>query len=213
MKTIIVLSIATLFFNNAFAQGELIKPAELISPLNNEAHRGIVNQLLWHPAENAAAYRVEVSLTPDFSTVYYQSDVLFDTTFHISTMSFSTIYYWKVYSFSAAATGVFSDVWQFRTTDRIGVHEKGKENITGILNYPNPFFSETTIKYSLTQPCVASISIFDFLGHQKVTLFSSFQNTGSYSFLYEPSSLPSGIYILKFDTEGNVTYHSIEVQK
>jgi N-acetylneuraminic acid mutarotase len=69
-------------------------------------------------------------------------------------------------------------------------------------NYPNPFDTETTIKYNIPNSSNVKISIYNFLGEKVKLLENSFQNAGSYEIRWNGkddsgNSLPEGIYILE----------------
>ena len=61
-------------------------------------------------------------------------------------------------------------------------------------NYPNPFNPTTTIKFSLSQPCLTTLKIYDIVGKEIVTLVNEEKSTGAYIVEYDASRLSSGIY-------------------
>lgn len=96
----------------------------------------------------------------------------------------------------------YGGVHYFQRTDASRVE---KENRTPLIfklynNYPNPFNPATTIKYELSQSSKVTISIYNMLGQEIVTLEDIHQQTGSYSVQWDGKdktghSLPGGIYI------------------
>lgn len=69
-------------------------------------------------------------------------------------------------------------------------------------NYPNPFNPATTIRYDLPHAARITLSIYNLLGQQVVTLVDEFQNAGSQSVVWDGKDrsgkpVVSGIYIYR----------------
>ncbi len=74
------------------------------------------------------------------------------------------------------------------------------------LNYPNPFNSNTHIKYNLHKNKLLSIYIYDFKGRNIKSLFNKDQLEGYHSVLWDGTNnygepVPSGMYIYKIHTK------------
>lgn len=61
-------------------------------------------------------------------------------------------------------------------------------------NYPNPFNPVTTISYSIANPGLVSIKIFNILGEEIAILLNEYKNIGRFSVNFDASKLSSGIY-------------------
>jgi hypothetical protein len=72
-------------------------------------------------------------------------------------------------------------------------------------NYPNPFNPVTKIKYEIPKSGFVSLKIFDVLGREVRQLVSEVKSKGVYSVDFNASSLPSGIYFYKLETENFVS--------
>lgn len=68
-------------------------------------------------------------------------------------------------------------------------------------NYPNPFNPVTKIQYDLPNKSFVRISIFDVTGKLIETLLNETKQEGSYIIEFNASSLPSGVYFYKLETE------------
>jgi hypothetical protein len=68
-------------------------------------------------------------------------------------------------------------------------------------NYPNPFNPFTTIRYSIGTRTRVSLVVFDVLGRVVEQLVDREQSAGTYQFLFDASSLPSGIYFYRLTAE------------
>ena len=93
------------------------------------------------------------------------------------------------------------------TSDAVAVVESGDhpEEIS-LMSYPNPFNPSTTIRYSLTEPAQVTISVYSINGQKVETLVDTFLVSGTYSLIYDGSSLSSGTYILAL--EANDTFQT-----
>lgn len=77
-----------------------------------------------------------------------------------------------------------------------GIHEQTRVT----QNYPNPFQATTTIDYTLKEPGIVSLRLFDPTGRRVKTLIrQQSQPNGSYSFLFDSGTLPSGMYIYELE--------------
>ena len=73
--------------------------------------------------------------------------------------------------------------------------------------YPNPFNPSTTIRYALPKEEMVEVSIYNSLGQKIAVLVNSHQSQGNYSINWQPSGLPSGLYIISFTTNH---FHQME---
>ena len=67
-------------------------------------------------------------------------------------------------------------------------------------NYPNPFNPATTIKFSVKQPDIVRIKIYDVLGREVKTLVNEFKQAGTYDVQFSATGLASGIYLYRIDS-------------
>jgi hypothetical protein len=66
-------------------------------------------------------------------------------------------------------------------------------------NYPNPFNPGTVISYSLPSSSNIKLIVYNTLGQTIKTLESGYKTAGNYSFNFNASDLPSGIYFYKLE--------------
>ena len=135
----------------------------------------------------------------------YENSVLFDTLPGINGIQGSSLMkhfeylanrpdVWYVangwlYSYHAVADNVIVEETYDLSTEFIN-----SSSIKLNQNYPNPFSLNTSITYSLSIPAHISIRIYDSNGKIVQTLVDKYQNSGSYSFLYYPKDMKSGLY-------------------
>ena len=67
-------------------------------------------------------------------------------------------------------------------------------------NYPNPFNPSTTIRYSITQPDVIRIKVYDVLGREVKTLVNESKQAGNYEVHFNAAGLASGIYLYRIES-------------
>lgn len=67
-------------------------------------------------------------------------------------------------------------------------------------NYPNPFNPSTKIQYSIAEPGLVSIKVFDILGRQIADLVNEQQSAGSYTVDFNAQNLSAGVYFYRIDS-------------
>ncbi len=67
-------------------------------------------------------------------------------------------------------------------------------------NYPNPFNPTTNIRFTIPKNNQTSLIIYDILGREITKLINRELNPGTYEFVFDGSSLPSGIYFYKLNS-------------
>lgn len=67
-------------------------------------------------------------------------------------------------------------------------------------NYPNPFHTSTTIRFQLDGASQATLQVFDGIGRVIHTLTERTFSAGSYSFDFDGSNLPAGVYYYRIQT-------------
>ncbi|MCX6144138.1 MAG: T9SS type A sorting domain-containing protein [Ignavibacteriales bacterium] len=65
------------------------------------------------------------------------------------------------------------------------------------LNYPNPFNGRTWIEFSLPRPSRVTLTMFDVLGREIVTLASGERGTGTHRVEWNSAGNPSGVYFYR----------------
>ncbi len=68
-------------------------------------------------------------------------------------------------------------------------------------NYPNPFNPITIIAFSVGRPEFVTLRVYDILGREVATLLHSYLNQGNHTVNFDASSLASGTYLYRLQTE------------
>lgn len=82
-------------------------------------------------------------------------------------------------------------------------------------NYPNPFNSSTTISFSLQEPTLVTLKVFNLIGQEIDILVDETKSNGKYDIHWEPKDLPSGVYFYRFEARTlenrkRIAYHEIK---
>ena len=64
-------------------------------------------------------------------------------------------------------------------------------------NYPNPFNPTTTIQYSLHEPSMVTLKVYDMVGREVASLVEAYQGAGRHSVQFNGAHLTSGTYIYR----------------
>ncbi|MGE5315553.1 MAG: T9SS type A sorting domain-containing protein [Acidobacteriota bacterium] len=64
-------------------------------------------------------------------------------------------------------------------------------------NYPNPFNPSTTVKFSVPQPSVVKITVYDLIGREVATIANGTYAPGYYAVAFNAERLSSGMYVYR----------------
>ena len=68
-------------------------------------------------------------------------------------------------------------------------------------NFPNPFNPSTKIKYKIASTEQVRLAVYNMLGQEVAVLVNETQAPGTYSYVFNATDLPSGIYLYKLETQ------------
>lgn len=71
-------------------------------------------------------------------------------------------------------------------------------------NYPNPFNPTTTIPYEITEDAEVRLTVWNMIGQKVATLVDGNVEAGTHEVTWNAQRMPSGIYIARFEVNGNV---------
>jgi hypothetical protein len=69
-------------------------------------------------------------------------------------------------------------------------------------NFSNPFNPITTINYSIHEPAIVQVKVFNLLGMHEETIVDRYHSAGDYEIIFDAANLSSGIYFYEL-TAGN----------
>ena len=74
--------------------------------------------------------------------------------------------------------------------------------LNSVQNFPNPFSTQTTIKFNIPEISFVTLSIFDFTGKEIQSLIAKRLPGGTHQLNWIANYLPAGIYFLRLETNG-----------
>jgi hypothetical protein len=80
-------------------------------------------------------------------------------------------------------------------------------------NYPNPFNPTTTINYKIKEDGIVTLKLYDVLGEEIKTLVNEGKVKGRYSYTFDGSDLPSGVYIYQLQVNDFVASKKLMLVK
>jgi uncharacterized delta-60 repeat protein len=80
-------------------------------------------------------------------------------------------------------------------------------------NFPNPFNANTEIVYELPKVGRVSLSVFNLLGEEVVSLVDGVQAAGRHTVAFDGSGLASGVYLYRLQAEGFVQAKKMVLMK
>jgi hypothetical protein len=157
----------------------------------------------WAAPPNAVSYHLQVSKISSFTP-----NVL-DTTNITSlgasvTLDLNTTYYWRVSAINPSGEGAFSSARSFTIVRTTAVERLDGGLATDFAlsqNYPNPFNPTTTIRFSIPSSSNVRITIYNALGNLVHLLVNGHYAPGQYTATWDASSLPSGVYFYRLQTD------------
>lgn len=87
------------------------------------------------------------------------------------------------------------------------------ENFVLLQNYPNPFNPSTKISFGIPEKSNVMLKVFNLLGEEVAVLASGVYEAGTYSFDFDASNLPSGVYVYALQTENNIISRKMTLLK
>jgi len=75
--------------------------------------------------------------------------------------------------------------------------------------YPNPFNSRTRVTYNLPETAQIKVVLCDLSGRHILDLESGYRNAGQYTVVIDGASLASGVYLVQFKANGDVSRSKI----
>jgi hypothetical protein len=90
---------------------------------------------------------------------------------------------------------------QYDYSDEIEVEVNGPLTFNLGQNYPNPFNPSTNIKYNIPESGFVKLAVYNTLGEEVAVLVNSMVQAGFYEITFDASSLPSGAYFYRLQSD------------
>ncbi len=125
------------------------------------------------------------SVSPDGKKVIFNSD-------------------WKYGTGSGNAVAYISDYREITDVDEMGGNYSRKMEFELSQNYPNPFNPTTVINFTLRKEGMTKLVIYNSLGQEVKILLNENMQAGLYSVPFSGSSLSSGVYFYKLESNNQM---------
>jgi len=80
-------------------------------------------------------------------------------------------------------------------------------------NYPNPFNPSTTVRFTVPKVSKVTLTVYDILGRRVTTLGEGLYSPGPHEIMWNCPACPTGIYILRMNSEGAVQQRKMLLMK
>ncbi|MFH1228674.1 MAG: DUF2341 domain-containing protein [Planctomycetota bacterium] len=141
----------TIYTNEANAKTKYNAPSVpvLVCPANASDAVGLSPILTWQSATNTISYNIQVSATPDFTSLLCDVSGITATSLAITqTLDYYTAYYWRVKAINPDETSAWSTVFSFTTIVTVPILSEPANNV--ILQPINPTLSWTGVSGAIS---------------------------------------------------------------
>jgi len=83
----------------------------------------------------------------------------------------------------------------------------------GLINYPNPFNSNTQINFKIAEPGILSIKVLNIIGEEIAELVNNYYEAGTHKIFFNANELSSGVYLLSLQIGDKHLSHKIILLK
>jgi len=90
---------------------------------------------------------------------------------------------------------------------------ESNDEASSFVNYPNPVTNNTNFNYSVANNTNVTIEIYNQVGSVVATVVNEFQKAGNHTVSFDASNLPSGSYVVKFNSNGTTATRTISIVK
>lgn len=145
----------------------------------------------------------QIQFKPSVSTewITFSEDNSTDTTIVIDGLTAGDSYDFRVAARNSVGLGDF--IAPVSATDVESTSETAI--VTALLgNYPNPFNPSTVIRYRMSDPGSVRLAVYDLLGRQVAVLTDGNVPAGTHHVTFDATSLASGVYLYRLETDGLV---------
>lgn len=190
-------------FSTIWSFTTIIAPPQmpaLVSPINASGAEPMSVILKWRSITSAKVYHVQVSDDTPFNVTMFEDSTCTDTSFTIAPLRLGTKYYWRVRAVNDGGKSLFTEIWNFKTANALGV-QRENDNIPKafalLQNYPNPFNPSTTISFAVKDESEVMVVIYDILGRSVATLVNEQLLPGNYRVRWNGYNFSSGVYLYR----------------
>lgn len=167
----------------------------LLSPANDSMAVPTTRKLYWNDLSGAGWYRVQLSISPNFSTTLIDADTIADPQLDYSGLQTNSKYYWRVLAKNRLGESQWSPTWSFTTAEIAA-------GVTTQLEYQAEVAAwnqggELVVRSQLHKPNNVELELWDMLGKKVATLVANrYREANAYTDRWPTNTLPTGSYIV-----------------
>jgi hypothetical protein len=169
----------------------------LLLPLDNSVNALQNPYFLWDSNFYAVSYQIQISTDSLFGSINYDT-VLANTPFviRLGVLNLNTKYFWRVKASNTLGQSPWSTVFRFRvrTTGIVNISNEVPSEYKLYNNYPNPFNSQTKIKFQIPKEGLVRIRVYDISGKEVGEVVNNNLKAGVYEVNWNAGYLTSGVY-------------------
>lgn len=199
-------------FNNYYLKDSafivnLNKPVAptLLLPLDNSVNVLQNPYFLWDTNFYAISFEIQLSTDSLFGTINFDT-IIANTPFtiRVGVLNLNTKYFWRVKATNSLGQSPWSTVFRFRvrTTGIINISSELPSDFKLYNNYPNPFNSQTLIKFQIPKDGVSLLRVFNVSGKEIGELMNINLKAGVYEVSWNAGYLASGVYFYMLESNG-----------
>ena len=176
----------------------------LLAPFNGTTVKTRSVLLRWAPVAGAVSYDLEVSLSPDFHTLFVQRQGLTATEYRVQGLKPNDRIYWRIRANVPGEQFPLSDIWTF-TVDAnaplLAVEEREEraapDRSFSFALYPNPTDGKIALAYHLRKSGRVRVDVYD--GYGRLVTAEAFgeEEPGAHVRSLDLSSLTTGMYFCR----------------
>lgn len=181
-----------------------VAPTPLL-PLDNSVNVLQNPYFLWDSNFYAVSYKIQISTDSLFNTINYDTTVANTPfTLRLGVLSLNTKYFWRLKAYNSLGESPWSTVFRFRvrTTGIINLSSEIPSEYRLYNNYPNPFNSQTKIKFQITKDGIVRLRVYDVSGKEVGDIINNNLKAGIYEVNWNAGYLASGIYFYLIESNG-----------
>jgi|GEM_PF-4705706 len=166
-------------------------------------------EIAWEASSNdVTGYIVWVARNSQFTREFRRIETS-ETNYVLEDLSTNFNFYWKVKALNDSSSGTWSnETWRFTTCNVNDVEPKEILDLPDSYElskvYPNPFNPTLNVEVALPESGNLSLAVYNLLGKEVAVLNQNQLSAGYHSFVFDGTSLSSGVYFIQASVPGKL---------
>jgi len=185
-------------WSNVFKFKTILAAPELTAPDDEQIDIPVNVSLTWDSVNEAETYSLHVSENSDFTSLFIEESEITETSFWCEELNENTVYYWRTNATNEGGTSSWSALRQF-TTETVSNIDQKTDQVLSLRSYPNPFWNNSNIVFSLSEASNIKLSILNIFGDEIESIVNAKLEAGNYHYTWNASEVnnANGFYICR----------------